>query len=77
MCLYLASDSSETIEVIIVKLGTVRTSSNVKMHHVLIIITFTFIQGRQADFNHENNQCSIISETAHASNAHQVSCEDS
>ena len=31
------------------------------MHHVLIILTLTFIQGH-IDLNHENNKCSIISE---------------
>ena len=42
--LTLASDSLETIEVIIVKLGTV-TASGVKMRHMLIMLTLTFIQG--------------------------------
>ena len=60
-CLYvsLASDSSEAIEVIIIKLGMVPTLDMV-MHHVLIILTLTFIQGH-TDLNHENNKCSIIS----------------
>ena len=34
----LASDSSETIDVTIIKLGTV-TASDMVMHHVLIILT--------------------------------------
>ena len=38
------SDSSETIEVIIIKLGTV-TASDMRMHHVLSILTMTFVQG--------------------------------
>ena len=49
-----ASDSSETVEILIVKLGTV-TASDVRMHHVLIILTLTFIQGH-TDQNHENNK---------------------
>ena len=44
VCVTLASDSSETVEVVIVKLGTV-TASVTRMHHVLIILTLTFIQG--------------------------------
>ena len=55
----LASDSSETIQVLITKLGTV-TASDMLMHHVLIILTLTFIQGH-TDLNHENNKCMIIS----------------
>ena len=43
VCVSLASDFSGTIEVIIVKLGTVNASDMV-MHHVLIILTLTFIQ---------------------------------
>ena len=57
----LAGDSSETVEVIIIKLGTV-TASDVVMQHVLIILTLTFIHG-YTDLNGENNKCSIISET--------------
>ena len=37
---------------IIVKLGTV-TASGMRMRHVLIILTLTFIQGH-ADLNHED-----------------------
>ena len=48
------------LKVIIVKLGTV-TASDVIMHHMLIIITLTFIQGH-TDLNHENNKGLIISE---------------
>ena len=66
MCLFvsLANDSLETVEVIIVKLGT-DTDSDMGMHHVLLILTLPFIQGH-TDLNHENNQCSIISETVQA-----------
>ena len=60
----LASDSSETIEVIVVKLGTV-TASDVRMHHVLTILALTFIQGH-TDLMHENSKCSTTSETFQA-----------
>ena len=65
LCVSLASDSSKTVEVIIVKLGTV-TASDVVMHHVLIMLTLIFIQGQghaDDDLNHENIKCLIISET--------------
>ena len=52
VCLSLASDSSETIEVIISKLGTV-AASDMKMHHALIVLTLTFIQGHTY-LNREN-----------------------
>ena len=55
-------DSSETISVI--KLGTL-TAWDMRMHHVFIILTFTFIQGH-ADLNHKKNKCSFISETFQA-----------
>ena len=52
VCGPFASDSTETIEVIIIKLGTA-TASDMAMHHVLIIMTLTsFIQGH-TDLNHE------------------------
>ena len=60
-CVSLASDSSETIEAIIITLGTV-TASDMGMHYVLIVLTLTFIQGHP-DLKYENNKCSIISET--------------
>ena len=72
--LSLGSDSSETVEAII-KLGTV-SPSDTRMHHMLIMLTLTFIQGH-TDVNHENNKCFIISETIQASNALHVCCEDS
>ena len=50
------------------------TASDMRMHHVLIILTLTFIQG-YTDLNHENNKCSIISDCS--SNAHHVCCKDS
>ena len=64
VCLSIASDSSETIEVVIVKLDTV-TASDMRMHRVLSILTFTFIQGH-TDRNHENNICLIISDNIQA-----------
>ena len=64
MCVGLASDSSETINVIIIKLGMV-TASDMVLHRVLFILTLTFIQGH-IDLTHENNKCSVISETVQA-----------
>ena len=58
MCV--SSDPSETVQIVIVKPGTV-TASDMRMHLVLIILPLTFIQGH-ADLNHENNKCLIISE---------------
>ena len=63
VCVSLASDSSETLEVIIIKLGMM-TASDMRMHHMLIILPLTFIQGH-TDLNHKN-KCSIISETVQA-----------
>ena len=64
VCVSLSNDSSETLEVIIIKLGMV-TASNMRMHHVLIILTLTFTEGH-TDLNHEHHSCSIISETVQA-----------
>ena len=68
VCLSLASDSLETVEVIIVKLCTMSTS-DMRMLHVfartsnilldLIILTLSFILGH-TDLNHVN-KCVIIS----------------
>ena len=44
VCVSLASDSSETVEVIIVNLGFV-TASITGMHLMLSILTLTFVQG--------------------------------
>ena len=52
------------VEDIILKLGTV-TVSVTRMHHMLIILTLTFIQSH-TDRKHENNKCLIISETNQA-----------
>ena len=43
VCVSLARDSSESVEVIIIKLDTV-TASDIGMYHVLIVLTLTFIQ---------------------------------
>ena len=65
VCVSLASDFLETDEVIIIKLGTV-SASDMLMHHVLIILTMTLIQGH-TDLNHyKYKKCSIISETIRA-----------
>ena len=64
VCVSLASDSSHTIEIIIIQLGTLTTSEMV-MHHMLVILTLTFIQG-QTDLNHKNNKSLIISVTMQA-----------
>ena len=53
----LAGDSLEAIEVII-KLGKV-TASDVRMHHMLIILTLTFMQGHTY-LNHENTMKQIF-----------------
>ena len=60
---YHTSDSLDTVEIII-KLSTV-AASDMLMHHVLIILTLTFIQGN-IDLNHENNNCLIILKTIQA-----------
>ena len=62
VCESLTGDAPETIEVIII--GMVRTSDMV-MHHVLIILSLTFIQGHTI-LNDDNNKCSIISENVQA-----------
>ena len=59
VCVSLASDSSDTIKVIIVK-HDMMTAFNMGMHYVLIIFTLTFIQGH-TDLNHESNTCLVIS----------------
>ena len=71
VCVSLASDFSEIIEVVIVcpsqaipqkllvviKLGTVTALD--RIYRVLMILTLTFIHGH-TNLNHENNKCSII-----------------
>ena len=64
LCVCVCPDSLETVEVIIIKLGTV-TASDMRMHHVFIILTLTFIQGH-TDLNYEDNNFWIISETIQA-----------
>ena len=60
----LASDSSETIDVIIITLSIV-TASDMVMHHVLIILTLTFIESHM-DLIIKIRKCSIISHTVQA-----------
>ena len=64
VCVSLASDFSETIEGIIIKLDTV-TASDMRMHHVLTILTLILMEGH-TDRNHGNNKCLILSETIQA-----------
>ena len=64
MCPSVASYISETSDAIAVKLDTM-TATVTGMHHILIILTLTFIHGH-TDLNHENNKCSIISGTVQA-----------
>ena len=52
VCLSLESDPLETIEVVIIKFGTV-TASDLRLHFVLITMTFTLFQGH-TDLSHEN-----------------------
>ena len=53
-----------TIKVIIIKLGTV-TASDMVMHHVIIKLILTSIQGH-TELNRKNNKRSIISEIVQA-----------
>ena len=65
LCLFLASDSLETITIqviVIIKLGTV-TASCV---NYIDCVSVTFIQQGHTDLNHGNNKCSIISENVQA-----------
>ena len=57
VCLSLASDSTETVVVVIIKFGTV-TASDKRMHHAFIILI--------TDLDHENDKYSFISETVQA-----------
>ena len=59
-----ASQISDTSEAIAITFKTV-TASVMSMHHVLIILTLTFIHG-YPDLIHENNKYSIIPETVQA-----------
>ena len=52
------------LKVVFVKFGLM-TTSDIRMHCVIIILTLTFIQGHTY-LNHENNKCSIISGTIQA-----------
>ena len=65
---------SRTVEITIVKLGTV-TASYVRMHHVLIILTLTFIQGHTY-LSHVMKMINVYFKN-YSSNDHHVRCEDS
>ena len=67
VCVSLANDSSETVDVIIVKLVTLTVASNVRMNHVhvLIIWILTLIQGH-TDRDIGNSECLITPETTQA-----------
>ena len=64
VCLRFASQILENIEAIAIKFDTM-TASVMKMYYISIILTLTFTQGHTR-LNHENNKCSIISNTAQA-----------
>ena len=49
VCVSFASDSLETVNALVIKLGTV-TASDTRMHHVLLILTLTFIQGHRSSW---------------------------
>ena len=60
----IASDSLETVKVIIIKLGMV-TASDMLMHHILVVLTLTFIQGH-TDVNYEIITVRLFSEVVQA-----------
>ena len=61
---------------VIIKLRKV-AASDMRMRHVLIILTVTFIQGH-TDLNHENSNIIYVRLfQKHLTNAHHVCCEDS
>ena len=65
VCVFLTSDSSKTIQVITIKLGTV-TASDMRMHHILLMtLTLTFILGHTG-LNRGNYKGSIISKAVQA-----------
>ena len=66
LCVYssFSSHISETSEAIAIKFDTV-TVSVTGMHHVLIMLTLSFITGHTY-LNHGNNNCTIILETVQA-----------
>ena len=60
LCLYIASHISEISKAIAIKISTVTTSVT-RMHHMLIILTLTFIQGRTVHFEFINYYVSRLS----------------
>ena len=73
VCASLASDSSESIEVIIIKLGLV-TASDMVMHYVFIILTLTFIHFKVTDVNQEEMLDYFIKYTKGNNSAVTVGC---
>ena len=69
VCVSFAGDSSKTVKVITINLGTV-TASDMRMHNVLIISTQPFVQ------SHTDVSLNVGS-IKFLSNNHHVSCEDS
>ena len=70
-CVSLESDFSETIEVIITNLGA---ATDMRMNHVLIILTLTFVQVH-TELNHEKNKMFDYFRN-YSSNARHVCRED-
>ena len=64
VCVSIASPISKTSDAIAINFDTV-TASGLRMHHVLIILTLTFIQVH-THLNHENTTYSIIWQTVQA-----------
>ena len=64
VCLFVCPSQAIPRKVVIIKLGKV-TDKDMRMHHVLIVLTLIFLQGHTY-VNLENNKCSIISGTVQA-----------
>ena len=74
--LSIARRISETSEAIAIKFDMV-TASVTRMHHVLMVLTLSFIQGH-TKLKCENNTFLMFHYFRnYSSNAHQVCCEDS
>ena len=76
MCVSLTSDFSETVEVIIIKLGMVTASeSDMLMHHVFIILTLTFHSRSHRAWSWKYWMFDYFRNCS--SYAHHICCEDS
>ena len=60
VCVSLASDTSKTVEVIIIKLGAVTASDN---YENASRVTYIDLDLHSSSLNHEYNKCSVISKT--------------